>query len=306
MANPDLLRRAEGTGRHGLPCRMASPDPGRSALRRYGVVCSGLVLWLVVVITGAGSEAEDSLLGVERLDVVWVVALGLMVIIGIITLILLNPFGGEWSEPDRHRPYGVWLLLLGLIVLSMWKPDLFSGPDDDGAADDTTEETESALESIVEEAPETVAQLSDLLLIALAVAAISIVVFLLRHRDEPLELDAEADDDATALEADLEVALAELTTELAIGGDPRAAVLTAYAILESVLGNHGSKRKRSETPAEHVRRALADLRVDPGPLVELGELYERARFSQLAITEADKEHAIRSLERARAELATRS
>ena len=285
---------------------MASPDPGRSALRRYGVVFTGLILWLVVVITGAGAKADDSLLGVERLDVVWVVALGLMVIIGIITLILLNPFGGDGTEVDRHRPYGIWLLLLGLIVLSMWKPDLFSPDENDAESDDTVEETEEVLEAPFEEAPETVAQLSDLLLIALAVAAIAVVVFLLRHRADPFEPDWDADEDALALEADLEVALEQLTTELAVGGDPRAAVLTAYAILESVLGNHGSRRKRSETPVEHIRRALADLRVDPQPLVELGELYERARFSELAITEADKQHAITSLERARVELASRS
>jgi hypothetical protein len=80
--------------------------------------------------------------------------------------------------------------------------------------------------------------------------------------------------------------------------------LAAYASLERALTERGHGRDPAETPTEHLARVLAD---DPGlapPAIQLGALYELARFSDREITIDDQHRAAESLDRARHRLAT--
>ena len=99
------------------------------------------------------------------------------------------------------------------------------------------------------------------------------------------------------------VLLEQASIELAASGDPRTAVLRSYAVLETVLASHELERAKSETVTEHLRRALRNLRVDATPLIELGRLYELARFSDHPISKTQQIDAAEALERARLSLA---
>jgi len=138
----------------------------------------------------------------------------------------------------------------------------------------------------------------------LAIAVVGGILLLARSRGEEEEAPPALVDDE--LEADLLVALNEASTELELTDDPRLSVMNAYATLERVLASHERTRLRSETPTEHVRRSVESLRIDPAPLVQLGELYSLARFSEDEITVDQQDDARMALERARDGLAARS
>ena len=84
--------------------------------------------------------------------------------------------------------------------------------------------------------------------------------------------------------------------------DPRRAVIAAYARLESALASSGLPRRPAETPEEYVVRILDALEVRRGPVRELTDLYERAKFSQHTVDERMRERAIAALVRIRDEL----
>jgi hypothetical protein len=84
--------------------------------------------------------------------------------------------------------------------------------------------------------------------------------------------------------------------------DPRRAVIAAYARLESALASSGLPRRPAETPEEYVVRILDALDVPRGPVRELTDLYERAKFSQHTVDERMRERAIAALVRIRDEL----
>jgi hypothetical protein len=105
-----------------------------------------------------------------------------------------------------------------------------------------------------------------------------------------------------ALESDIAPALDIATSHLLEGSDPRTSVLAAYASLESSLAKQGRQRELSETPTEHLARVLRELPQVSGPAVQLGRLYELARFSDHSITREDQLAAAQALDRARQDL----
>ncbi len=288
---------------------MTTDEHGSPNRRRYRLIGTALLIWVAVVIAGAGAAADDSLLGVKHVEIVWMIGMVLMALVGLIILIVLNPFSGEWVEPERRpRSRRAWVILFALFAVLVWKPELIPelefGLGEGESAEGGAGAAEAATSLGADEAdPEPVAQLSDLLLMLLAVLVVALVVFLLRRRENPDDTNP-LEGSGSELEADLAVALEELTAELEMGADPRTAVLAAYALLEAVLSDHGSTRASAETPTEHLRRSLSQLRVEPAPLMQLGRLYEIARFSDQSISERDQRDAADSLERTRAELAS--
>ncbi len=96
----------------------------------------------------------------------------------------------------------------------------------------------------------------------------------------------------------LDEALDDLRSER----DPRRAVIAAYARMERVLAAHGAARRSFETPLEYLSRILRELRVQPGALLGLTELFETAKFSRHEIDVAMKDEAIAAFESVRDEL----
>jgi Domain of unknown function (DUF4129) len=75
-------------------------------------------------------------------------------------------------------------------------------------------------------------------------------------------------------------------------GDPRRAVIAAYANMERVLAQHGLPRLRAEAPFEYLARILRQLEVSESSVHRLTELFEYAKFSTHEIDAEMKEQAI--------------
>lgn len=285
---------------------MASNDAPRPATRRRTVLFVAVALWIVVVVAGAGSDAGDSLLGVDNLDVVWIIMFSTAVLLSIAFFIWLKPFGGEWVEPEKNkRGFGFWLLVAIVVALIMWRPDLLDSLGNEESAEESVEVVEAELEPRAEEpVAETVAQASDILLLVVGAGLIGGVWFLMRRRTA--DGDDDGDQTARMFEVDLAQALDQAASELDASIDPRTAVLRSYAVLETTLASHGLSRAKAETATEHLRRALRNVQIDPGPVAQLGGLYEVARFSARPISKIQQDDAADALRRAQASLASRA
>jgi hypothetical protein len=88
----------------------------------------------------------------------------------------------------------------------------------------------------------------------------------------------------------------------AIPADPRAAVLAAYARMETALASVGLARRPSDAPREYLARLEAGLGGGRAPAARLTELFERARFSPHPAGEESRAEAIGALETLRMEL----
>ena len=88
----------------------------------------------------------------------------------------------------------------------------------------------------------------------------------------------------------------------AIPADPRAAVLAAYARMETALASVGLARRPSDAPREYLARLEAGLGGGRAPAARLTELFEHARFSPHPVGEDLRRDAIGALETLRTEL----
>jgi hypothetical protein len=88
----------------------------------------------------------------------------------------------------------------------------------------------------------------------------------------------------------------------AIPADPRAAVLAAYARMETALASVGLARRPSDAPREYLARIEAGLGGGRRPVARLTELFERARFSPHPVGEDARGEAIGALKALRTEL----
>jgi uncharacterized protein DUF4129 len=102
-------------------------------------------------------------------------------------------------------------------------------------------------------------------------------------------------------EALSEVAAASID-DLRREGDPRRAVIAAYANMERVLAQHGLPRRRAETPFEYLARILRQLEVSESSVHRLTELFEYAKFSTHEVDAAMKDQAIDAFAALRDEL----
>jgi len=134
---------------------------------------------------------------------------------------------------------------------------------------------------------------------ALALAGgAAVAVVLLRRRRAPRDLVAAPDALPEALEAAFDASLDDLRRE----PDARRAVIAAYARAERVLAEHGLPRRPAEAPLEYLARVLLGLRVRANAVLELTELFERAKFGPHRIDASMKDEAIAALAAVRDDL----
>ena len=156
--------------------------------------------------------------------------------------------------------------------------------------------------------PEPVAQATDVLMMLTIVGALGGAWVLLARRapDDPAPGDSAGIDVVDDLApAELDATLLQVTALLRDTHDPRLAVMQSYALLEAALAEHGFARNPTATSSEHVARVLQRVDIDPEPVMHLGDLYERARFSDQVITQLDKRDAAEALDVTRQQLVTR-
>lgn len=84
--------------------------------------------------------------------------------------------------------------------------------------------------------------------------------------------------------------------ELLAERDPRKAVVAAYASMVASFGTMGVRRRPSETPFEHLSRALHELGAPSRPSERLTSLFEEARFSEHSMGQGDRQEALSALE----------
>jgi hypothetical protein len=116
--------------------------------------------------------------------------------------------------------------------------------------------------------------------------------------------DGAADEEEESVEEDLSAVVSDTIDDLRSEGDPRRAVIAAYARMERVLAQHGQPRHVSEAPFEYLARVLLKLRVRAAAVRELTELFEHAKFSTHEIDDPMKERAIAALVSIRDDLRT--
>jgi hypothetical protein len=104
------------------------------------------------------------------------------------------------------------------------------------------------------------------------------------------------------LEEALRLSLEDLRRE----PDPRRAIVAAYARMLAVLGRLGVPRRTAEAPLEYLRRLLGALEGDPEPTRRLTDLFQRAEFSHLPVTEGMRAEAIQALDSVRERLGARA
>ena len=108
--------------------------------------------------------------------------------------------------------------------------------------------------------------------------------------------------DETTLAEALADVLEETLDDLRAEGDPRRAVIAAYARLERTVAAYGLPRRPAEAPLEYLARMLGELSVSPLAVRELTLLFERAKFSQHDVGIEMKEQAIAALQKVQEEL----
>ena len=83
--------------------------------------------------------------------------------------------------------------------------------------------------------------------------------------------------------------------ELEIGNDPRSAVIACYRRCETALA---ARRRRLawETPREFLHAALTALQLPGQAVTTLLRIFERARYSELPVTQRDRSDALHALD----------
>jgi len=143
-----------------------------------------------------------------------------------------------------------------------------------------------------------------LLVLAGVVVVLLIAAFLTlrgwrpNRRGPIVEPGAEEAHDRAVMAASIDASARRLD----LSGDPRQAIIAAYALLLEGLAACAQGRHPAETPLEHLERVLAALDVRPEPLQELTALFGEARFSDHAMTDQQRDRARAALEAAAADL----
>lgn len=263
-----------------------------------------LILGAGLIAVAAGpTPAEGAWAGIPDPDVVQnviVVVVLLVALIGLLMLILAR--GGARQEGQQRKrswlPSIIALLIVFLFSMADFRGELTEVEETDEAPPVVADQVVPEVEPGQGFEPTDGAALLALVLVALG------VLWWARRGLAPPghDADTDADVETAAIGSAVERARGDLLDE----SDPRAAVLLAYRNLEVTLESLDLPRRPSETPSEHLRRALPALSVTEAeqskPLVELAELYARARFSNHRITAVERDRAAEALGRARRRL----
>jgi hypothetical protein len=136
-------------------------------------------------------------------------------------------------------------------------------------------------------------------LVLLAIAAVPIVREQRRRKARRREALSWEPPLADELSDEISLALDDLRSER----DIRRAVIAAYARMEKVLAQRGTRRRVSETALEYLGRVLQEMRVTPAAAEGLTRLFEEAKFSRHDLGEEGRTRAIGALETVRSDLA---
>ena len=273
----------------------------RTIIARFGSrprrILFALIGWIAVLTFGAGKAPEsDNWLGLPDLGGLLVLVAVIAAVIGALIITFRGPQASVQRGPPRRVP--AWAGLLGVLlvvfILLMLSPR-------DPFPEDSPPEVEPSLQAQLEdpaadEQPGGVNAGDIAVLLAIAVATLLVL------RRTGFTTTAGEPPSPAALAPKLDAALDNASERLSLSDDPRDGVMAAYAALEGALAEQRRDRRPTETPSEHMTRALAAFPVIKRPAVLLAHLYELARFSDYPITAADRDRAAAALNEARGSL----
>lgn len=255
-----------------------------------------LLVMAAVVLAAGGGAAPDAttwtgLPGREALAIVLQVALGVGLLAIVAALVVLrNP---RQQAPRRRGSWQLLVMLMLIVALTSFLPrnegELAQPEPEEAVAEETPRPAET-------ERAEGLSGADLVVLLGILAGGLAVLWWIRRGEPDP---DLSRDDD---LEVGLAPAVERASEHLFVATDPRAAVMVAYRELEQTLERLDLARAPTETPSEHLARALDALAVeDPAevrPLNDLADLYQAARFSEHAITADDQRRAAQSLRQA--------
>ncbi|MGI9605120.1 MAG: DUF4129 domain-containing protein [Acidimicrobiales bacterium] len=282
------------------------PDVERSDARSIAIVFA-LLGWVAVLVVASGRGSNESdWFGIPNLTGVLAATLVVAALGGLLFIIIFRPTikGGLGNRAAFSLRSMIAMAVIVLVAVLLYNDD----PDDSPPRPESTEPVGGAPAELSETAPtESTVNRTDVFTLVLLAAAAAAVLRLSATRGTPDMPVIEVPADAPApIDPLLQDAVDEATEFLMHGADPREAVMAAYATLEGVLALQGRGRAASQTPTEHLRVVLGLIPALEAPAVELGRLYELARFSDTTITSTDQESAATALDHARVELKTPS
>lgn len=259
---------------------------------------AGLALWVTVIVVAAGRRPDkQTWIGTTAMDTVLLVA-ACIYVFAVLGFMIWVGRGDRPIETQRQRNWGspAAILLIGL-ALFVWDAAGLSleFPQTPPAEPQSNADVAfgAADASDVEEAPTPVVELRDLILVAVLAVGTGFAAVLFSRRSNA-ESEVDTHDEAEQYAEALVTARRRLRTD----GEPRSAILAAYAELEASLEEIGEGRDPADTVAEHHRRVLDRHRLDARPFEVLASLYRSARFSTASVNEADRRAALAALDEA--------
>jgi Domain of unknown function (DUF4129) len=253
----------------------------------------GVALLLPVVALASRPEGRPAgtLLGADPARVLVDVVTYLFVVLVVLGLLVI--VWALWPRPDDEmlalpprRRWGLSTVVTAILALglALWLRNggRLQGLRGAGAAGAGGRPLPSAAAAPARGVPAGVDWIAVAIVVALLAAGAVGLWWVLRPRPAPgIPL-------ARRLQAVLDDAIDDVLAE----GDPRRAVIAAWARLERVLDRSGVPRRDSEAPFEYAARAGAALEVEPRWLERLADLFEWARFSTHEVTPAMREEAL--------------
>jgi Domain of unknown function (DUF4129) len=267
-----------------------------SGARRAGgallaVLAVAVLLSVVALASRPEGGAGGTLLGADPARVVLDVVTYLFVVLVVLGLLVIvwalwpRPGDERLALPPRRR-WGLSTLVttLLLLALALWlrSAGRLRGLSGAAGAGGGVRPVPTGVSGAARGAPPGMDWIAAGIVVALLAAGAVGLWWLLRPRRRP----------AAPLARRLQAVLDDAIEDVLAEGDPRRAVIAAWARLERVLGRSGLPRRDSEAPFEYAARAGAALAVEPRWLERLADLFEWARFSTHEVTPAMREEAL--------------
>ena len=274
-------------------------------LARRPTVVPLLLVGAVLIGLAAGPRADDTTwIGLPDTDVIqWIVSGLLLVAIVLGAVVMALAKGQPVKEAPEQR--SLLQMLSGMVLLVLFLLFLVAAGRRTGllpGAEAPTPPPEIAgPQASPSDGGGGIQSGDGATLLVVLLISLAVLWWLRRSADPDADLDDEAaeSDDGSSLEP----AIARAERHLLDDNDPRTAVLLAYRQLERALEGLDLPRRDSETPTEHLARALAELSIDTPdrarPLLDLAGLYARARYAEHRITVDDQRRAATALAGAR-------
>ena len=258
--------------------------------RQVALALIGLV---ALVVVSSGDRGNDAgLFRIPDLGALVIAGFAVLALVGLFLFVFAKPGARGPRRPGEIRSIRSVLFMTVVVAAAIWlnPPDLAELEE----PAPVSEEADAVADPLIEAPGGSAVSGTDLAALGLmvAVGVVLLVRTMMRSRSIEAELPTP---EASSDEDQLLTVLAEMRRQLEDATDPRSGVLVAYATLEDALEGAGMPRHPPETPTEHLRRVLSDMPHLVDPVLELGSLYEIARFSDASLTDDDRWRASSAL-----------